>query len=299
MNNQSVAFIGLGVMGYPMAGHLAKAGYQVTVYNRTQSKAENWTKEYPGQMAATPAQAAAGADIVFTCVGNDEDLRSVVLGDEAILSSLSKHSIIVDHSTTSATVARELHQACQAQNNHFIDAPVSGGQQGAEKGALTIMCGADESSYEAVLPLLKCYAKAVTLMGPQGAGQLTKMCNQIAVAGVIQGLAESMSFAEQAGLDVAKVVEVMSAGAASSWQMVNRYQTMIKDDYNHGFAVDWMRKDLGICLAEAKQNQALLPVTELVDQFYADIQAMGGGRWDTSSLFKRLQAQKNKSNKNR
>ncbi len=299
MNNQSVAFIGLGVMGYPMAGHLAKAGYKVTVYNRTQSKAENWVKEYPGQMAATPAQAAAEADIVFTCVGNDEDLRSVALGDEAILSSLPKHSILVDHSTTSATVARELHQACQAQNNHFIDAPVSGGQQGAEKGALTIMCGADESSYETVLPLLKCYAKAVTLMGPQGAGQLTKMCNQIAVAGVIQGLAESMSFAEQAGLDVAKVVEVMSAGAASSWQMVNRYQTMIKDDYNHGFAVDWMRKDLGICLAEAKQNQALLPVTELVDQFYADIQAMGGGRWDTSSLFKRLQAQKNKSNKNR
>lgn len=297
MSTQSVAFIGLGVMGYPMAGHLAKAGHKVTVYNRTQSKAEKWIEEYPGQMANTPAQASLGAAMVFTCVGNDDDLRSVVFGTDGILSTLPQGSILIDHSTTSATVAREIHQACQAQGSHFIDAPVSGGQQGAENGALTIMCGADEPSYMHALPLLEHYAKAVNLMGPQGAGQLTKMCNQIAVAGVVQGLAESMSFAEQAGLDVAKVVEVMGAGAASSWQMINRYQTMIKDDYNHGFAVDWMRKDLSICLAEAKQNQAPLPVTELVDAFYADIQAMGGGRWDTSSLLKRLQAQKNNSNK--
>jgi len=297
MSKQSVAFIGLGVMGYPMAGHLANAGHKVTVYNRTQSKAEQWIKEYPGQMATTPAQAASEATLVFTCVGNDDDLRSVIFGAHGILSTLPQHSITIDHSTTSATVAREVHQACQAQGSHFIDAPVSGGQQGAENGALTIMCGADKTSYEQALPLLRHYAKAVNLMGPPGAGQLTKMCNQIAVTGVIQGLAESMSFAEQAGLDVAKVVEVMSAGAASSWQMINRYQTMIKDDYNHGFAVDWMRKDLGICLTEAERNQAPLPLTEMVDAFYADIQAMGGGRWDTSSLLKRLQAQKNNTNK--
>lgn len=295
MNFQSVAFIGLGVMGYPMAGHLAQAGHQVTVYNRTTTKAEQWTKDYRGQHASTPAKAAASAQVVFTCVGNDDDLRSVIFGSEGVLAGLPNGSYVVDHSTTSAIVAKEIDQACRAQGYHFVDAPVSGGQQGAENGTLTIMCGGEQSSYEKVLPLLQHYAKAVNLMGPAGSGQLTKMCNQIAVAGTIQGLAESMSFAEQAGLDVAKVVEVMSAGAASSWQMINRYQTMIEGEYNHGFAVDWMRKDLGICLAEAEQNQAPLPITKLIDEFYAEIQQMGGSRWDTSSLFKRLQAQKNKN----
>lgn len=297
MSIQSVAFIGLGVMGYPMAGHLAQAGLQVTVFNRTQSKAEQWITEYPGQLAATPALAAANAQVVFTCVGNDDDLRSVVFGPEGILSTLAAGSMLVDHSTTSAIVAREINAACEAQQCQFIDAPISGGQQGAENGVLTIMCGGESTAYESALPLLQHYGKAVNLMGPTGAGQLTKMCNQIAAVGAIQGLAESMQFAEQAGLDVGKVVEVMGAGAASSWQMLNRHQTMIKDEYNHGFAVDWMRKDLGICLAEAEQNQAQLPITALIDSYYADIQAMGGGRWDTSSLLKRLQAQHNNFNK--
>lgn len=296
MNSQSVAFIGLGVMGYPIAGHLAQAGHQVTVYNRTTTKSEQWTQDYQGQFALAPAKAATHAQVVFTCVGNDDDLRSVILGPEGVLAGLPSGSYVVDHSTTSAIVAKEIDQACRAQGCHFVDAPVSGGQQGAENGALTIMCGGEQRAYERVLHLLQHYAKAVNLMGPAGSGQLTKMCNQIAVAGAIQGLAESMSFAEQAGLDVAKVVEVMSAGAASSWQMVNRYQTMINDEYNHGFAVDWMRKDLGICLAEAEQNQAPLPITKLIDEFYAEIQQMGGNRWDTSSLFKRLQTQKQNKN---
>ncbi len=291
MQFHSVAFIGLGVMGYPMAGHLAKAGLKVTVYNRTTEKAKQWIKEYPGEMAHTPREAAAKAQVVFTCVGDDDDLRAVTLGESGILAGLPQGGYLVDHSTTSAHVAKEIAQHAQAQGCHFIDAPISGGQQGAENGALTIMCGGDENTFTTLKPLLQHYGKAINLMGPVGAGQLTKMCNQIAVAGVIQGLAESMNFAQKAGLDVAKVIEVIGAGAASSWQMLNRYKTMIKDEYNHGFAVDWMRKDLGICLNEAKQLQAPLPITEIIDGFYKDIQAMGGGRWDTSSLLKRLQAQ--------
>lgn len=290
----SVAFVGLGVMGYPMAGHLLNAGYNTTVYNRTYSKAEQWQQQYGGATAATPREAAAQAQVVFTCVGNDDDLRSVVFGDDGILAGLAKGGYLVDHSTTSAEVAREIYQAAKAQNCHFIDAPISGGQQGAENGALTIMCGGDESAFNTLENTINAYAKALNYMGPTGAGQLTKMCNQIAVAGVVQGLSESMNFADQAGLDVEKVVQVMSAGAASSWQMVNRYQTMIADEYEHGFAVDWMRKDLAICLAESQRNGAQLPVTTLVDEFYAEIQDMGGNRWDTSSLFKRLQQSKNK-----
>lgn len=285
----SLAFVGLGVMGFPMAGHLQTAGHHVTVYNRTASKAEQWQVQYGGQTAATPAKAASNANVVFTCVGNDDDLRSVVYGAEGILAGLAAGGYIVDHSTTSAEVARELAAACAEKGCHFMDAPISGGQQGAENGALTIMCGAEPAVFSAIEPFLQHYAKAVNHMGPVGAGQLTKMCNQIAVAGAVQGLAESMLFAQQAGLDVAKAVAVMSAGAASSWQMVNRHQTMIADEYEHGFAVDWMLKDLDICLTEAKRNSAEVPVTTLINDYYKEISAMGGGRWDTSSLLKRLQ----------
>lgn len=288
-NLNSVAFIGLGVMGYPMAAHLINAGYNVTVYNRTASKAQQWQQEHGGHTAATPAEAARNAPVVFTCVGNDDDLRSVVYGSEGILAGLPEGGYLVDHSTTSAEVARELAEACAEKHCHFMDAPISGGQQGAENGALTIMCGAEPTVFKTIEPIISHYAKAVNHMGAPGAGQLTKMCNQIAVAGAIQGLAESMLFAEQAGLDVDKAVTVMSAGAASSWQMVNRYKTMIADDYNHGFAVDWMLKDLDICLTEAKRNGAEVPITEIINDFYQEIRAMGGGRWDTSSLYKRLQ----------
>ncbi|MEQ5858213.1 NAD(P)-dependent oxidoreductase [Halomonas sp. EF61] len=284
----TVAFIGLGVMGYPMAGHLAEAGLTVRVYNRTQSKAEQWCERFDGSHHATPAEAAGGADLVLVCVGNDDDVREVTTGPDGVLSTLSQGAILVDHTTASSSLAQELDQACQKQDVGFIDAPVSGGQQGAENGALTIMCGGQEEHFSRARPVLEHYGRAVTLMGGVGAGQLTKMVNQICIAGLVQGLAEGLHFAEQAGLDQERVVEVISQGAAGSWQMENRHATMIRDEYEHGFAVNWMRKDLDICLNQARQLEARLPVTALVDQFYADVQAMGGGRWDTSSLLRRL-----------
>ena len=284
----TVAFIGLGVMGYPMAGHLAEAGLTVRVYNRTRSKAEQWCERFDGSHHATPAEAASGADLVLVCVGNDDDVREVTTGPDGVLSTLSQGAILVDHTTASSSLAEELDQACQKQGVGFIDAPVSGGQQGAENGALTIMCGGQEEHFSRARPVLEHYGRAVTLMGGVGAGQLTKMVNQICIAGLVQGLAEGLHFAEQAGLDQERVVEVISQGAAGSWQMENRHATMIRDEYEHGFAVNWMRKDLDICLNQARQLEARLPVTALVDQFYADVQAMGGGRWDTSSLLRRL-----------
>ena len=283
-----IAFIGLGVMGFPMAGHLANTGHDVTVFNRTTEKALLWVKTYPGSTASTPADAANGCDMVFICVGNDDDLRAVVLGDVGALAGMKPNSILVDHTTASAEIARELHAACLQKSIGFIDAPVSGGQQGAENGQLTIMCGGNEDTYEKAVPVMNCYAKKTCLLGPAGSGQLTKMVNQVCIAGLIQGLAEGLQFAKNAGLDVHKVVEVISQGAAQSWQMDNRHDTMIKAEYEHGFAVDWMRKDLAICLDEAKRNGSELPVTELVDQFYAEVQDIGGGRWDTSSLKMRL-----------
>ena len=284
----TAAFIGLGVMGYPMAGHLARAGLKVRVYNRTEAKAKAWTEEYGGSHHATPAEAASGADLVLVCVGNDDDVRQVTTGEQGALTGMRTGSLLVDHTTASADLAEALGTACQERDIDFIDAPVSGGQQGAENGALTIMCGGSESTYARVEPILAHYARAVTLMGPVGSGQLTKMVNQICIAGLVQGLAEGLHFAEQAGLDQQRVIDVVSKGAAGSWQMENRHKTMITDDYEHGFAVDWMRKDLAICLEQARRLQARLPVTALVDQFYADVQAMGGNRWDTSSLLRRL-----------
>ncbi|MAR72720.1 NAD(P)-dependent oxidoreductase [Halomonas sp.] len=284
----TVAFIGLGVMGFPMAGHLAEAGLTVRVYNRTRSKAEQWCERFDGSHHATPAEAASGADLVLVCVGNDDDVREVTTGPDGVLSTLSQGAILVDHTTASSSLAEELDQACQKQGVGFIDAPVSGGQQGAENGALTIMCGGQKEHFSRARPVLEHYGRAVTLMGGVGAGQLTKMVNQICIAGLVQGLAEGLHFAEQAGLDQERVVEVISQGAAGSWQMENRHATMIRDEYEHGFAVNWMRKDLDICLNQARQLEARLPVTALVDQFYADVQAMGGGRWDTSSLLRRL-----------
>jgi 3-hydroxyisobutyrate dehydrogenase-like beta-hydroxyacid dehydrogenase len=286
MNN--IAFIGLGTMGYPMAGHLACKGFSVRAFNRTTSKAESWQREYGCSTAPTPAAAAADADIVITCVGNDDDLRSVVWGENGAASTMKEGAILVDHSTVSASLARELATTLASQQVDFIDAPVSGGQQGAQNGQLTIMCGGDPHVFAQVKPVLACFAKAVTLMGPSGAGQLTKMVNQICVAGLVEALSEGMYFAEKAGLDVQKVIEAISQGAASSWQMVNRHQTMIRGEYNHGFAVDWMRKDLAICLDEAERLQIALPVTQQVDTLYAEVQSMGGGRWDTSSLLARL-----------
>lgn len=285
---QTISFIGLGVMGYPMAGHLAKQGYTVRVYNRTAAKAEAWTKEYSGSHYTTPRQAAEGADLVLVCVGNDDDVRQVTQGEDGVLHGMHKGAVLVDHTTASANLARELDEACQAQDIAFIDAPVSGGQQGAEKGTLTIMCGGEERDFKRVQHVLDIYARAVNLLGPAGSGQMTKMVNQICIAGLVQGLAEGLHFAEQAGLDREQVIEVISQGAAGSWQMENRHKTMIDDEYDHGFAVNWMRKDLAICLDQARELNAKLPVTALVDQFYGDIQAMGGGRWDTSSLLKRL-----------
>lgn len=289
-----IAFLGLGVMGYPMAGHLARAGHRVTVYNRTAATAERWVAEHGGQRADSPAAAAQHAQMVFSCVGNDDDLRAVLAGTDGALAGARPGTLLVDHTTASADIARELHQAALAQGARFMDAPVSGGQQGAEQGVLTIMCGGAESDFADAEPVLRSYARAVTLMGNVGAGQLTKMVNQICVAGVVQGLAEGMSFAEQAGLDVQRVIDVVSQGAASSWQMVNRHRTMLADQYQHGFAVDWMRKDLDMCLAEAAQNGAELPLTELVNDFYREVQALGGGRWDTSALLKRLQQRRKK-----
>nr|WP_297460144.1 NAD(P)-dependent oxidoreductase [uncultured Halomonas sp.] len=286
---RTAAFIGLGVMGYPMAGHLARAGITMRVYNRNAAKAEAWVEEHGGSHHATPRDAAEGADLVLICVGNDDDVRQVVLGDDGALAGTHADAVLVDHTTASADLARELDQACRTHTCHFIDAPVSGGQQGAVNGALTIMCGGEEATFERIHASLAHYGKAVTLMGASGAGQMTKMVNQICIAGLVQGLAEGLHFAECAGLDRKRVVDVISQGAAGSWQMINRHDSMIADDYDHGFAVDWMRKDLDICLAEARRLDARLPVAALVDQFYGDIQAMGGGRWDTSSLLRRLQ----------
>lgn len=285
----NVAFLGLGVMGYPMAGHLQSAGHSVTVYNRTYAKAETWVAEHGGAMATTPAEAAQGADFVMACVGNDDDLRGVCLGDTGAFAGMSKGAIFVDHTTVSAKVTAELYAASAELGLSSVDAPISGGQAGAENGVLSIMCGGDQTAYDAAEPIMAAYSRICRRIGDSGAGQKTKMCNQIAIAGLVQGLSEALHFAEKAGLDGAAVVEVISQGAAGSWQMSNRYQTMLDDHFEHGFAVDWMRKDLGICLQAADETGASLPVTALVDQFYKDVQKMGGGRWDTSSLFKRLQ----------
>ena len=284
----TAAFIGLGVMGYPMAGHLARAGLDVRVYNRTAAKAKAWSDEYGGSHHATPAEAAQGADLVLVCVGNDDDVRQVTMVEQGALAGVSTGSILIDHTTASADQAATLDAACREQGVDFMDAPVSGGQQGAENGVLTIMCGGTEPTFARAEPVLAHYARAVTLMGPAGSGQLTKMVNQICIAGLVQGLAEGLHFAEQAGLDQQRVIDVVAKGAAGSWQMENRHKTMIADQYEHGFAVDWMRKYLAICLEQARRIQARLPITALVDQFYADVQAMGGNRWDTSSLLRRL-----------
>ena len=285
MSNQKVAFIGLGVMGYPMAGHLANAGYQTRVYNRTTAKAEQWCNEYQGSFATTPREAAEDADFVFMCVGNDDDLRSVVYGDDGVLAGCKQGSILVDHTTASANVAREIAQKADVA---FLDAPVSGGQAGAENGVLTVMVGGDQATFDQARPIIMSYARAAELLGDVGAGQLTKMVNQICIAGLVQGLSEGLDFAQRAGLDGHKVVEVISKGAAGSWQMENRGDTMLRDEFEFGFAVDWMRKDLSICLEEAEKNGAELPVTRIVNDFYGEVQAMGGGRWDTSSLIRRL-----------
>ncbi len=285
MSKQQVAFIGLGVMGYPMAGHLAKAGYKTRVYNRTAAKAEQWCQDYQGDFARTPREAAEAADIVFMCVGNDDDLRSVVYGDDGVLAGCKEGAILVDHTTASANVAREIAAKSPVA---FLDAPVSGGQAGAENGVLTVMIGGDQASFDAARPVIMSYARAAELLGSVGAGQLTKMVNQICIAGLVQGLSEGLDFAQRAGLDGHKVVDVISKGAAGSWQMENRGTTMLNDEFEFGFAVDWMRKDLAICLEEARQNGAELPVTRIVNDFYGEVQAMGGERWDTSSLIRRL-----------
>jgi len=286
--SRRVAFLGLGVMGYPMAGHLARAGHTVTVYNRSPAKAQAWVKEYGGNSAATPREAAAGADFVFACVGNDDDLRSVVLGADGALAGMQPGAVFVDHTTASAEVARELYAQAQAKGLQFVDAPVSGGQAGAVNGALTVMCGGDAAPFDAMKPAAMAFSKAVTLVGASGAGQLAKMVNQVCIAGLVQGLSEAIAFGQKAGLDMKQVLEVIGKGAAQSWQMDNRGATMVDDKFDFGFAVDWMRKDLGLVLDEARRNGAKLPVTALVDQFYGDVQSMGGRRWDTSSLIKRL-----------
>ena len=286
----SVAFIGLGVMGYPMAGHLRnKGGHDVTVYNRTRAKADAWVKQHGGTAAATPAEAAAGKDFVFSCVGNDDDLRQVTIGPDGAFSAMKQGAIFIDNTTASAEVARELAEAAETGGFGFLDAPVSGGQAGAENGVLTVMVGGRQDDFDRARPVIDAFARMVGLMGPVGAGQLTKMINQICIAGLVQGLAEGIHFGRRAGLDIEKVIDVISKGAAGSWQMENRHKTMNAGKYDFGFAVDWMRKDLGICLAEADRNGAKLPVTALVDQFYKDVQAMGGRRWDTSSLLARLE----------
>jgi 3-hydroxyisobutyrate dehydrogenase-like beta-hydroxyacid dehydrogenase len=289
---RTVAFLGLGVMGYPMAGHLALAGHTVTVYNRTEAKAASFCEQLAGtgrvRRADTPRLAAEGADMVFCCVGNDDDLRQVVLGEHGAFAGMKPGAIFVDHTTASADVARELAAAARALGLGFIDAPVSGGQAGAQNGQLTVMCGGEQAAFDSVRPVAMAFSRAFTLMGPSGAGQLTKMVNQICIAGLVQGLSEAVAFGQHAGLDMAQVLEVIGKGAAQSWQLDNRGPTMVQDKFDFGFAVDWMRKDLGLVLREAQRNGARLPVTALVDQFYADVQQMGGGRWDTSSLIKRL-----------
>ncbi len=287
-----VAFLGLGVMGYPMAGHLALAGHEVTVYNRNATKSEAFCAQLAGagtvKRAQTPATAAAGVEIVLACVGNDDDLRQVVLGEHGAFAGMAPGAVFVDHTTASATVARELDALARSRGLHFIDAPVSGGQAGAQNGQLTVMCGGDPAAFERVRPVAMAFSRAFTLMGPSGAGQLTKMVNQICIAGLVQGLSEAIAFGQRAGLDMAQVIEVIGKGAAQSWQLDHRGPTMVQDRFDFGFAVDWMRKDLGLVLDEAKRNGARLPVTALVDQFYADVQQLGGGRWDTSSLIRRL-----------
>ena len=286
MNN--LAFIGLGVMGFPMAGHLAKAGHNVTVYNRSSDKAKKWRAEYSGKIALTPADAANGADFVMCCVGNDDDLREVTIGTDGAFSKIGQGSIFVDHTTVSTRVTKELFDIASQMKFDFIDAPISGGQAGAENGLLSIMCGGDQQAFDKAKPVLETYSKICKRIGESGAGQQTKMCNQIAIAGLVQGLSEALHFAEKAGLNGRDVVEVISQGAAGSWQMENRYETMLDDYFNHGFAVDWMRKDLKICLEASDQIGASLPVTALVNEFYKDVQKAGGGRWDTSSLLKRI-----------
>ncbi len=282
------AFLGLGVMGYPMARHLVDAGHEVTVYNRTTAKAETWAKDHGGSWAKTPREAVQNAEIVMCCVGNDDDLRSVVLGEDGALAGMSEGAVFVDHTTVSEKVTKELYAASAQSGVSFVDAPVSGGQGGAENGILSIMCGGDEAAFATAEPVMRAFGRTVKRLGGSGAGQLTKMVNQICIAGLVQGLSEGLHFAEKAGLDIREVVDVIQGGAAGSWQMVNRHETMADDHFEHGFAVDWMRKDLGICLSTANENGASLPVTALVDQFYKDVQKMGGGRWDTSSLFARL-----------
>lgn len=284
-----VAFTGLGVMGYPMAGYLAKAGHDVVVYNRTAAKARDWCEQFGGSAAATPAAAAKSADIVFTCVGNDSDVREVILGAAGVIHGIPSGSVIVDHTTASATIAREIHAIATGKSVGFLDAPLSGGQAGAENGQLTIMVGGDEDVFARAQPVMDCYAKAITLIGPAGHGQMAKMVNQICIAGIVQGLAEGLHFAKRAELDATRVIAAISKGAAQSWQMENRWQTMLDNEFKFGFAVDWMRKDLAIALDEAQQNGAKLEMTELVDRFYAEVQALGGRRWDTSSLIARLE----------
>ena len=280
-----VAFVGLGVMGYPMAGHLkAKGGHEVTVYNRTGAKAEKWVSQYGGKSAPTPRQAADGQDFVMACVGNDNDLREVMLGKDGVFAGVRKGAIVVDHTTASAEIARELYAEAKKRGFDFVDAPVSGGQAGAENGALTVMCGGDEGPFGRAEKVIAAYARACNLMGAPGSGQLAKMVNQICIAGLVQGLSEALHFAMRAGLDIEKLIATISKGAAQSWQMENRYKTMVAGKFDFGFAVDWMRKDLGICFAEARRNGATLPATALIDQFYAEVQRMGGRRWDTSSL---------------
>ena len=286
--SRKVAFLGLGVMGFPMAGHLALAGHDVTVYNRSAAKAQAWSQEFKGGSAATPRAAAAGRDLVFCCVGNDADLRSVVLGPDGAFAGMKPGAVFVDHTTASANIARELFAEAKKLGLQFVDAPVSGGQAGAQNGLLTVMCGGEPAAFEAARPVAMAFARAFTLLGPSGAGQLAKMVNQIAIAGLVQGLSEAIAFGQKAGLDMLQVLEVIGKGAAQSWQMDNRGKTMIEGKFDYGFAVDWMRKDLGLVLDEAKRNGATLPVTALVDQFYADVQAKGGKRWDTSSLITRL-----------
>ena len=294
--SEKIAFIGLGVMGYPMAGFLAKAGYKVTVYNRTIEKAKKWVKEYNGEFALTPFEAVKNANFVFACVGNDDDLRSITIGVEGAFSGLEEGAVFVDHTTASAKVARELADVAHEKGFSFLDAPVSGGQSGAENGVLTVMVGGSEEQFIKVEPIIGNYAKMVKLLGPVGFGQLTKMVNQICIAGTVQGLAEGIHFAKAVGLDVEDVVETISKGAAQSWQMENRYKTMNENFFDYGFAVDWMRKDLGIALEEGRINNAHLPLTALVDQFYSEVQALGGNRWDTSSLIARLESMRKSKN---
>jgi 3-hydroxyisobutyrate dehydrogenase len=284
----NVAFIGLGVMGYPMAGYISKGGHNVTVFNRTKSKAEKWIKEYKGKIAETPAEAAKDAEYVFTCVGNDNDLREVTFGDNGIFKTIKKGSVYIDNTTASATIAREIHEYAKKNGFGALDAPVSGGQAGAENGALTVMIGGDQADFDKAKDKIDCYSKKMKLLGNAGSGQLAKMVNQICIAGLVQGLSEAINFGMKAGLNMEDVIEVISKGAAQSWQMENRYKTMIDDKFDFGFAVDWMRKDLKIAMEEAKNNGSLLPVTELVDKFYGEVQSLGGNRWDTSSLIKRF-----------